>query len=90
MVGRRLGARAEARFLASLADYDVRSPEPADWKPIARLMAKYRDLPLGGTDASLIVLADRIRTRLVVTTDRRHFAIVRTAEGRPFDLLPEL
>ena len=90
LIDRRLGARAEARFLASLAEYDVRCPEPDDWKPIARLVEKYRELPLGGTDASVVVLANRLRTRLIVTTDRRHFGVLRDAAGRPFELLPEL
>jgi hypothetical protein len=90
LIGKRLGARAEARFLASLAEYDVRSPEPEDWKAIGRLVERYRDLPLGGTDASVIVLADRLRTPLVVTTDRRDFGIARGSTGRPFQLLPEV
>jgi predicted nucleic acid-binding protein len=68
----------------------VRSPEPDDWKRISALVAKYRSLPLGGTDASVIVLADRLRTSLIITLDRRDFGAVRNATGRPFELLPEL
>ena len=90
MIGRRLGARAEARFIASLNDYDIRCPEPEDWKPISELVEKYRDLPLGAADASVIALADRFRTRLIVTTDRRHFGVARNAAGEAFELLPEL
>ena len=36
------------------------------------------------------VLADRLRTRLILTTDRRHFGVVRNAAGQPFQLLPDL
>lgn len=78
----------EARFLATLADYDVRSPEPDDWKRISALVHQYRDFPLGAVDASVIVLADRLRTRVIVTLDRRHFGAVRGAGGHRFELLP--
>ena len=90
LVGRRLGSTVEARFLAAFEDLDVRAPEPQDWKQIATLVHRYRDLPLGGADASLIVLANRLRTRLIVTLDQRHFRVVKNAAGQPFELLPEL
>lgn len=54
------------------------------------MVAKFRNLPLSGTDASVIVLADRLRTSLIITTDRRDFGAVRNAAGRPFQLLPDL
>ncbi|HWO73952.1 MAG TPA: hypothetical protein VNN21_10380 [Dehalococcoidia bacterium] len=47
------------------------------------------DLPLGGTDASVAALADRLRTDVVVTLDRRHFGVLRTREGASFRLLPD-
>ena len=90
LIGQRLGARAEVRFVASLRDYDVRCPEPEDWNRISGLVEKYADLPLGAADASVIVLADRFRTRLILTTDRRHFRVTRSMVGQPFELLPEL
>jgi uncharacterized protein len=89
LVGTRLGPPTEARFLMSLAEYEVRGPEPDDWERISALVAKYRNLPLGGTDASVIVLADRLRTSLIITTDLRDFGAVRDAAGHPFQLLPE-
>lgn len=88
LVGARLGPQAESLFLASLSDSDVRAPEPEDWVRISELVRKYRDLPLGGADASVVVLADRLRTRLVITLDRRHFQVVRNAAGQPLELLP--
>jgi predicted nucleic acid-binding protein len=90
LIARRLGSDVEARFLASLADLDVRGPEPDDWKRISQLVGKYRDLPLGGTDASIVVLADRLRTRLIITLDHRDFRVVRNAAGEAFELRPEL
>jgi predicted nucleic acid-binding protein len=89
LIGKRLGAAAEADFLASLARLNVVAPEPADWPRIAALVRQYRDLPLGGTDASVIVLAERLRTDQVITLDRRHFAVVRPAHCAALRLLPE-
>ena len=90
LVGRDLGPAVESKFLAAFANLDVRAPEPEDWKEIAALVHRYRDLPLGGADASLIVLANRLRTRLILTLDQRYFRAVKNAAGQPFELLPEL
>jgi len=90
LIGRRLGPAVEARFVATLTDFDVRAPEPSDWKRIGALVHQYGDFPLGGVDASVIVLAERLRTRLIITLDRRHFDAVRSIAGQPFELLPPL
>jgi uncharacterized protein len=88
LIGRRLGPSVEARFLATLPDYDVRSPEPEDWNRISTLVDRYKDFPLGAVDASVVVLADRLRTRLIATLDWRHFGVVQGAGGHSFELLP--
>lgn len=89
LLGSRLGPRTEARFLRGLAELEVEAPSPEDWPRIAELVEKYSDFPLGGTDASVAVLAERLGTDLIVTLDRRHFAAIRMSDGRPFSLLPE-
>lgn len=89
LAGRRLGALTEARFLRSLSSADVEAPAPEDWPLIAALVEKYSDFPLGGTDASVAVLAERLGTDLIVTLDRRHFAAIRMSSGKSFRLLPE-
>lgn len=89
LIGKRQGATTEARFLAGLAELDVRAPEPAAWRRIGELVARYRDVPLGGVDASVAALAESLETDLVVTLDHRHFSALETVEGRRFRLLPE-
>jgi predicted nucleic acid-binding protein len=89
VVGQRLGAEIEASFLRGLATLEVEAPVVEDWPAIAELVERYGDFPLGGTDASVAVLAERLGTDLIVTLDRRHFAAIRSAQGRPFRLLPE-
>jgi predicted nucleic acid-binding protein len=85
----RLGPRGEAGFVRSLRDLNVEAPQPDDWPLIADLVERYRDFPLGTVDASIVVLADRLDTDLIVTLDRRHFGAIRSPRGRSFRLLPE-
>ena len=89
LVGRRMGAGAEAEFLRGLEPFDVEVPDAEDWARIGDLVEQYADLPLGGTDASLIALAERTDARTVVTLDRRHFTVVRPRHCEAFELLPE-
>ena len=55
----RVGWAAEASFLQGLATFNVVSPAPEDWERIAELVRQYSDFPLGGTDASIMALAER-------------------------------
>lgn len=55
---------------------------------MSELVAEYADFPLGGTDASVIALAERLDAFIVVTLDRRHFAAVRPRHREAFELLP--
>jgi predicted nucleic acid-binding protein len=88
MVGRRLRADAEAAFLRGLERFEVEAPAPEDWPRIGDLVERYRDYPLGGTDASLVALAERLDAEVVVTLDSRHFQAIRPRHRRAFRLLP--
>jgi uncharacterized protein len=87
-VGRRLGAPAESAFLHGLGSLDVEGPTGEDFVRMAELVADYADFPLGGTDASVIALAERLGSPIVVTLDRRHFAAIRPRHREAFELLP--
>ena len=89
LVGKRLGATIEAEFLEGLSDLNVLAPQPEDWQRIAELVKQYRDFPLGGTDASVVALAERLNTNVVVTLDRRHFSAVRPRHSAAWRLLPD-
>jgi predicted nucleic acid-binding protein len=52
------------------------------------VIARYRDEDIAVADASLVVLADRHRTRTLLTLDRRHFGVLRPLDGGRFRLLP--
>ncbi len=87
-LGERHGLDIEARFVAGLADFPVVAPDPEDWPAIADLVRRYRDFPLGTTDASVVVLAERMDTTRIVTLDRRHFGVLKNRRGQPFELYP--
>jgi predicted nucleic acid-binding protein len=87
-VGRRLGPAAEAAFLRGLAALDVEAPDSEDFTRMAQLVEEYADFPLGGTDASVIALAERLDAPTVVTLDRRHFGAVKPRHRETFELLP--
>ena len=81
LLGKRLGAEVESRFLRGLETFDVSAPLADDWPRIAELVLQYRDLPLGGTDASVIALVERLDADALLTLDRRHFAVARPRNG---------
>jgi predicted nucleic acid-binding protein len=90
LVATRLGTGAEIRFLGDLAagTFLVEPVAPADWLRIAELVGRYRDLPLGTVDASVIAAAERLGIVEVATVDHRHFSVVRPSHTEAFTLLP--
>jgi predicted nucleic acid-binding protein len=90
LLATRLGAEPELRFLGDLAagTLAVEPVHPADWLRIADLVGRYRDLPLGTVDASVVAVAERLAVTTIATLDRRHFAVVRPSHADAFELLP--
>jgi predicted nucleic acid-binding protein len=89
LIGRRLGTTVEAAFVRGLAELEVEGPTSQDWAAIADLVDRYGDFPLGTTDSSVAVLADRLDTDVIITLDRRHFAALRSSAGDAYTLLPD-
>lgn len=87
-VGGRLGSDAERSFLAGLADFDIEPPSDRDLARMAELVEQYANFPLGGTDASVVALAERLDASVIVTLDRRHFAAIKPSHRDVFELLP--
>jgi predicted nucleic acid-binding protein len=90
LIGRQLGSAAEAGFFRAVAagDLQVEIITPADAERIAELIERYADLGLGGTDASLVALAERMGATRVATLDRRHFGVVRPTHAAVFEIIP--
>ena len=90
LLATRLGVEPEVRFLGDLAggSFTIEPVAAADWLRIAELVARYRDLPLGTVDASVVTTAERLGITEIATVDRRHFTVVRPNHVGAFTLLP--
>lgn len=90
LLATRLGWEPEVRFLGDLASgsFTLEPVHATDLIRIAELVARYRDLPLGSVDASVIALAERRRVADIATLDRRHFTVVRADHVETLTLLP--
>jgi predicted nucleic acid-binding protein len=90
LVAQRVGPLAELEFVRAVAagEFTVEPVLDEDIARAAAIMATYADTPLGFVDASVAALAERLETVDILTTDRRHFAVVRPRRGSGFRLLP--
>lgn len=81
---------AEAHYYRSLAagDLTVEAMTAPDWERIADLVATYADQRLGGVDASLVTLAERLDVTTIATLDHRDFRVVRPNHTDAFELVP--
>ena len=86
----RVGTRAVSRFLegVKIGGFVLEPFTAADVSRCHTLLEAYADLDLGLADASVIATAERLKVRRILTVDLRHFRTVRSADGRPFVLLP--
>ena len=90
LLARDAGAAVEAEFVRSFATgfLTVADLTLADLDRSAELVQQYADLPLGGTDACLVALAERLGVVELATLDRRHFSIVRPHHVEALMLVP--
>jgi predicted nucleic acid-binding protein len=84
-----MGPEVEAAFLQGLRAFDIQAPTPMDLVRMGELVAQYRSFPLGGTDASVVALAERLKTDRILSLDRRHMSVVVPKHCAAFRLLPE-
>lgn len=91
-IGRDMGADVESVFLDDLAEGTygtVVGITPEDLHRMSVLVKQYSDFPLGGTDACVVAVAERLRTEHVATVDWRHFRAIRPSHTVAINLLPE-
>ena len=86
----RLGTKAELAILRELASgaYELPTLSADEVAWAADVVDKYRDQKVGVADASLVVLADRYGTKMILSLDRRHFGVLRPLSGGRFRILP--
>jgi len=89
LINRQLGPDAEAALYEWILDgtLHVEALTIDDWQRVHDLVEQYSDLPLGGTDSSLVAIAERLQASRLATIDRTHFRVVRPAHVDAFDLI---
>jgi uncharacterized protein len=93
LIDRYLGPAAEAAFLDSVGMGDVYTFQLAgltdtDLRRMAELVRRYADRHLGGTDASLIAVCERLAIVTVATVNLRDFANVRARHVAALTTVP--
>lgn len=90
LTARIAGVNAELAVLDEMSSgaYEIAAFDAVDLVRARTVVERYRDLPLGLTDASLVVLADKYDEDAIATLDERHFRVVQSLRGNPFRLLP--
>ena len=95
LIDRTLGPSAEAAFLDSVGtgpDYTFQLVElvDSDLRRMSSLVRQYASLRLGGTDASVVAICERLGIVTVATVNLRDFAAVRPRHIPAFITVPGL
>jgi predicted nucleic acid-binding protein len=91
MLATTLGHKAAREFVDEVVTgaYQLVDVDAGDVAVAAGIMDRYKDLTIGMTDASLVVIAARYQTTRLLTFDHRHFRTVAPLWGATaFTLLP--
>lgn len=82
------GSRRLAEFIHAARVHVFDFTQPEQLLAAVGLMEKYRRVPMDFADATLVLLAEEIHVRRIVTLDRRGFRSFRTRSGQPFEVMP--
>ena len=91
MIQKFAGTDRELEFLEEVSRgvYELPPLDSVDIDFARQIMSRYRELEIGLTDASIVVLAARYDCWNVLTLDERHFRALRVpGYRRPFRILP--
>ena len=90
LVASRLDVAAELTVLRELTGgaWDLPAIGGEELVKARAVIERYADQTIGVADASNVILAERYRTRTIVTLDHRHFDVLRPLNGGRFRILP--
>ena len=85
-----LSREAERKLIASIiqGELKIEGLTHEDFRRSYQLIESYSDINIGFVDASVAAVAERLKIHRILTTDRRHFSIIRPRHCHAFDLLP--
>ncbi len=92
LVATRHGVNEELAVLDELSGgaWDLPAFDEEGLRRSREVISRYRDQAIGVADASIVVLAERYRTRRIASLDHRHFDILRSLDGSYFEVLPRV
>lgn len=90
LVATRHGVQAELAMLDELGGgaWELACLDPAELRAARAIVDRYADQRIGLADASNIILAQRFRTTVIATLDRRHFSVLRAVDGSALTVVP--
>jgi predicted nucleic acid-binding protein len=85
-----LGPEAERKLVQSIVNGEMSVEELTlqDLRRTLELLRRYEDAEIGFVDATVVAIAERLKIRSILTTDRRDFSLVRPRHCKQFELLP--
>lgn len=85
-----LGPESERKLISSIVQGEIRIESLAknDFRRTLEILKTYSDMNIGFVDASLVAIAERLKIHRILTTDRKHFSIIRPRHCRMLELLP--
>ncbi len=89
MLSVRVNPAAGLRFVDALVDgfFEIEAFEPADAVYVRQLHQRYPKLKLGLADSAVMSLAERLHCPRILTTDRRHFDVVKPQAFARFEVV---
>ena len=86
-----LGHAVMRAFIQNLQDpiWQIEQMQPQDWARVNELLNQYADARLDLVDATLVAAAERLNIETILTSDQRHFRLIRPKHVDYFSILPE-
>lgn len=90
LLNKYIGQDAERQLISSLlrGEMQVENLTDNDLRRTLNLLEQYADANIGLVDATVVAIAERRKIRRILTTDRRHFSLIRPRHCPHFELLP--
>ncbi len=89
MLNSRFGNKIELIFLEEIikTSFQLELLKDMDIVRIIEILKKYDTLNIGYVDASIVAIAERLKTNKILTLDRKHFEIITPRGFDRFDIL---
>ncbi len=89
MLNSRFGNKIELIFLEEIikTGFQLELLKDMDIVRIIEILKKYDTLNIGYVDASIVAIAERLKTNKILTLDRKHFEIIIPRGFDRFDIL---